>query len=613
MSPNQAEKGQAVFPMPLLHRASRLVAALALAGVLALEAPPAAAGLVPIQLDGSFAEWSAVIPSHTDAIGDGGTVDFGAVSVANDQDYLYIRFEVTGDVQPDERQSMELYLDTDLNAATGTAYGGIGAELYWKFGLRNGVFRPSGTSYTVYHDNVGLQMGPTVSNHEFEIALRRNAVPAGGITLMAGAAVRFILRDATSGDRVPDAGSIGYTFTAGSDVAPTLPLGRGDPAHIRVASWNVIDDGLFSGGTAEVAQNRILDAIDPDILLVCEVWDHSAAQVAAKIEQHLPSGPGEQWYAVGVDGGNVICSRFPILQTWAFNPGYRETAVLLELGPASGTDLLFLGCHLRCCTADVDRQIEADAIISFLRDAKTAGGVITLPQGTPIVVAGDMNLVGWRRQLDTILTGDIVDETAWGADAAPDWDGGPFAVPPSRHPDGRGSYTWRSDASTFYPGMLDWIFYTDSALTLRNHYVLETRTMLPATLAANGLVGTDIPDASDHAPRVADFSIGAHATAVPEAGASSGRARLRQNAPNPFNPRTTISFDLPAAGRVRLDVHDVAGRLARVLVDGELPAGIHEAVWDGCDSAGRGMASGSYYARLVAGGKVEIVRMSLVR
>ncbi len=594
--------------MPRPSRTFLVVAALALVGVL-----PASAGLAPIQLDGYFGDWAEVVPSYTDALGDGGTVDFGAVSVANDQDYLYIRFEVTGDVQPDEQQSMELYLDTDLDAATGAAYGGIGAELYWKFGLRNGVFRPSGTNYTVYHDNIGLQMGPTVSNHEFEIALRRSAVPAGGATLMAGGAVRFILRDATSGDKAPDSGSIGYTFTAGSDVAPTLPLGRSNPAHIRVASWNVIDDGLFSGGTAELAQNRILDAIDPDVLLVCEVWSHSAAQVAAKLEQHLPSGPGEQWYAVGVDGGNVICSRFPILQTWEFNPGYRETAVLLDPGPSSSTDLLFIGCHLRCCTADAARQIEADAIISFLRDAKTPGGAITLPPGTPFVVAGDMNLVGWRQQLDTILTGNIIDQVAWGADAAPDWDGGPFAVPPSRHPDGRGSYTWRSDTSTFYPGLLDWIFYTDSALILHNHYVLETRTMLPATVTANGLVATDIPVASDHAPRVADFSIRLEATPVPGRGATFAGARLHQNAPNPFNPRTTIRFDLAAAGGVRLAVYDVAGRLVKVLAEGERAAGSYEAVWDGTDATGRSAPSGSYLARLVAGGKVEGVRLSLVR
>ncbi len=89
--------------------------------------------------------------------------------------------------------------------------------------------------------------------------------------------------------------------------------------------------------------------------------------------------------------------------------------------------------------------------------------------------------------------------------------------------------------------------------------------------------------------------------------------RLLQNHPNPFNPRTTIRFELPAVGHVRLAIYDVAGRLVRVLVEGEIAAGSHEAAWDGRDAAGRAVPSGSYLARLVAGGKVEGVRLSLVR
>jgi hypothetical protein len=89
--------------------------------------------------------------------------------------------------------------------------------------------------------------------------------------------------------------------------------------------------------------------------------------------------------------------------------------------------------------------------------------------------------------------------------------------------------------------------------------------------------------------------------------------RLYSAAPNPFNPRTTLRFDLPAACPVRLAVYDLAGRLVQVLVEGERPAGSHEAVWDGRDTSGRSAPSGSYLARLVAGGKVEGVRLSLVR
>jgi hypothetical protein len=100
---------------------------------------------------------------------------------------------------------------------------------------------------------------------------------------------------------------------------------------------------------------------------------------------------------------------------------------------------------------------------------------------------------------------------------------------------------------------------------------------------------------------------------VPVTPAVGGSLMLEQNAPNPFNPMTTIRFDLPSDGSVHLSVYDIAGRLIRTLVDADLPAGNHEAIWDGRDGAGRGVASGSYLARLEAGGVVETVGMSLLR
>lgn len=88
---------------------------------------------------------------------------------------------------------------------------------------------------------------------------------------------------------------------------------------------------------------------------------------------------------------------------------------------------------------------------------------------------------------------------------------------------------------------------------------------------------------------------------------------LRQAVPNPFNPTTSIGFELPAAGPVRLAVFDVAGRLVRTLVDGGRPAGADQVVWDGRDAAGRSVAAGTYFARLEAVGHSVTTRMSLIR
>jgi aminopeptidase N len=69
-------------------------------------------------------------------------------------------------------------------------------------------------------------------------------------------------------------------------------------------------------------------------------------------------------------------------------------------------------------------------------------------------------------------------------------------------------------------------------------------------------------------------------------------------ASNPFRESARLVYSLPSAGRVRLAVYDVSGRLVRELVDADAPAGVHEAVWPGVGRDGNGVASGIYFARL---------------
>jgi len=89
--------------------------------------------------------------------------------------------------------------------------------------------------------------------------------------------------------------------------------------------------------------------------------------------------------------------------------------------------------------------------------------------------------------------------------------------------------------------------------------------------------------------------------------------RAYQNFPNPFNPMTTIKFDLPRAGHVSLRIYDLAGRLVRELVNENRPAASHTVVWDGTDRSGRQMASGIYYYRLVTDSDVATHKMTLVK
>jgi hypothetical protein len=83
--------------------------------------------------------------------------------------------------------------------------------------------------------------------------------------------------------------------------------------------------------------------------------------------------------------------------------------------------------------------------------------------------------------------------------------------------------------------------------------------------------------------------------------------------PNPFNPRTTIAFELAAPGVVTLDVYALDGSLVKSLASGDLAAGPHRVPWDGRDDSGRAVAAGTYLARLRAGEQTLTQRLTLVR
>jgi len=89
--------------------------------------------------------------------------------------------------------------------------------------------------------------------------------------------------------------------------------------------------------------------------------------------------------------------------------------------------------------------------------------------------------------------------------------------------------------------------------------------------------------------------------------------RLDQNAPNPFNPATTIAFALPGNEHVRLAIYAVDGRLVRTLVNGDLGAGRHEVTWRGDDDAGRRVATGAYFYALRAGDFRQVRKLTLIK
>jgi Secretion system C-terminal sorting domain len=84
--------------------------------------------------------------------------------------------------------------------------------------------------------------------------------------------------------------------------------------------------------------------------------------------------------------------------------------------------------------------------------------------------------------------------------------------------------------------------------------------------------------------------------------------KLDQNIPNPFNPTTVISYQLPATGHATLKIFDVLGKEVVTLVDQEKPAGVYRETWD----ASR-LASGVYFCRLTSGNFTQTRKLLLIK
>ena len=104
-------------------------------------------------------------------------------------------------------------------------------------------------------------------------------------------------------------------------------------------------------------------------------------------------------------------------------------------------------------------------------------------------------------------------------------------------------------------------------------------------------------------------------TVTTPGGASAGRpaVMLGQNSPNPFGSSTMIQFELPQAARVRLAIHDGAGRLVRVIENGDLLPGRYSRLWDGRDADGRAVPSGLYFYSAESSGQRAVRRAIRVK
>jgi len=452
-----------------------------------------------ILIDERYDDWSDVT-LFNDPIGDGTTFgdDFTAFQVTNDDEFLYFRLELRDEILLQEENRINIFIDVDNNPSTGQSESGIGAEIGFEFGDRRGFVRRGNSSNQAFHDDIGLTVLPSLSSKIFEFSISRSYRVNGNNEFIDGTISVICKDDRSNGDVVPN-GAIDREYTLIDNNNPVLPsssfnkVGNG----FRLMMYNCLFDGLFESGQA-TQQRRIIKAMDADIYAFVEIYDFNSGAIADVVEAQT----GFSGWDHASEGPDChVISKYPIKQHTNID---GNGAFLLDY---EGNDLLIIVAHLPAGSNDDSRQAEVDKIAAFVRDAKLGFNEFQLSTDAPIIITGDMNLYGNKSQRETLITGNIINNNAFGPDASPDWDNTPLTA---ALPFANGlpqAVTWINPSSSFFPGRLDYTIYSDHILDLKNTYCLNTNDMETADLNALGLNRNDSRSGSDHLPVITDFEL----------------------------------------------------------------------------------------------------------
>jgi len=430
------------------------------------------------------------------------------LKVINDSDILYIYFETDSIISLQNNNSWTLFIDSDDNSNTGKPVNGIGAEIEFRFGEREGRIFTNNQQDTVGVGDLFLIILPTVWSDKYEITLDLNS-SSGGRKLFNTSTIRILIKDTSSGVSIPAADGAALYTIGDNSFSPlkSYSLDKQSDDFIRVLSHNVEFSGFFRSDRKD-AYMRMYQVIQPDIIGFSELYqDYKLEDITTRLEEILPSPKGKSWKAKRTSD-NVLATRYSFIDDTSAGP-FGNGAFLLDLRPKFNNDLLVVVAHPTCCDNDSSRQHEVDAIAAFLRDSKESGVPFKLTDKTPVIIMGDMNFVGDPYQVKTLLEGDIFHEDLYGEDFTPDWDDTFLddAKPLSSNLPHAFTHTGFGGPGTYANGRLDYIIYSGSVLDLENSFVLFTPAMPQELLNKYNIRNDDSKIASDHLPVVVDFRL----------------------------------------------------------------------------------------------------------
>ena len=182
-----------------------------------------------ISIDGDFSDWGSVPLAYTAPAGPSTAIQYENVYLANDANNLYIRFTLYSPRSDAFANAYDnLFIDTDNNASTGFAVGGIGSEMLIQWG--GGYQEKNGGFNEGVIDNLGWAIAGSPDSMDFELAISRNATYASDNSLVFGNSTIAVLLEGddtsyTSVEFAPPSGGLVYTFaTVPEPATATLML-----------------------------------------------------------------------------------------------------------------------------------------------------------------------------------------------------------------------------------------------------------------------------------------------------------------------------------------------------------------------------------------------------
>ena len=245
-----------------------------------------------ISIDGNFSDWADVplVATKPQVIGD--VVSFQNLYVANDEDYIYLRFSLYNAANP-FTSKQNIFFDVDTNAATGLSENGLGSEMLVQSGAAyretNGVFNSSPIS------GLNWQASPAVPVSEYEVRISRHATYTNGAPVFTNNTVALFLETGeNSGNKwFPDVvGGLLYTFA--DPPTPVVFTDNTQPADQYIVQGRSATLNVLAAGSAPIqyqwyqGSNPIQDATNSSYSIAAVDFTNSGTYYAVVSN---PMGP----------------------------------------------------------------------------------------------------------------------------------------------------------------------------------------------------------------------------------------------------------------------------------------------------------------------------------